>query len=261
MWASGGPDPHSPVERDPSDPEIGARFRAYRASRDRALRNQLVEEHRWIAQVAVRRFANRGEPVDDLMQVALLGVLKAVERFDPEYGSSFAAFALPTVVGELRRHFRDATWALRVSRRAKELHLALSAAVEPLTHELGRPPRLDELAQRLGTSVEDLVEAVEAGNAYRTTPLVHRAGDDGTPDDLRVLAAEDETLTAAESRLTIHDVLDALPERERKIVYLRFFGDLTQAEIAEQVGVSQVHVSRLLRATLATLRRRLDDRA
>jgi RNA polymerase sigma-B factor len=220
-----------------------------------------VDEHRWIAQVAVRRFAHRGEPVDDLTQVALLGVLKAVERFDPDFGSSFNAFALPTVMGELRRHFRDATWALRVSRRAKELHLALSAAVEPLTHELGRPPRLDELARRLGASVEEIVEAVEAGNAYRTTPLLHRAGDDGLPDDLRILAAEDDSLAGAAARLTVHDVLDELPERERTILYLRFFGDLTQSEIAEKIGVSQVHVSRLLRSTLATLRRRLDDRA
>src|SRR5688572_19919376 len=117
-----------------SDTEILDGFRAYVRTRDRRLRNKLVEDHRWIARVASRRFANRGEPSDDLHQVALLGLLKAVERFDPGFGSSFATFAMPTIMGELRRHFRDATWSLRVSRRAKELHLAVTAAVEPLTH-------------------------------------------------------------------------------------------------------------------------------
>jgi RNA polymerase sigma-B factor len=238
---------------------VDERFRTYRRTRSRALRNELVEEHRWIAKVAVRRFAHRGEPVDDLSQVALLGVLKAVERYDPDFGSAFAAFAMPTVVGELRRHFRDTTWALRVSRRAKELHLALTAAVEPLTHELGRPPRLDELAARLGTSIEDLVQAMEAGNAYRTSPLLQRTGEDGIPEDLRALAADDARLEGADSRVTVREMIEALPERERRIVYLRYFADLTQSEIAEQVGVSQVHVSRLLRATLATFRRRLAE--
>jgi len=234
------------------------RFRAYRSCQDRRLRNQLVEQHRWLAHVAVRRFTNRGEPLDDLLQVALLGVVKAVERFDPEYGSSFATFALPTITGELRRHFRDATWALRVSRRAKEMHLALTAAIEPLTHKLGRPPRLDELASVLGVTIDELVEAMEAGNAYRTSPLVHRNSDDGITEDVRAVAFDDHSLATADTRVILHRLLAELPSRERRIVYLRFFSDLTQSEIAEQVRVSQVHVSRLLRATLETLRQGLE---
>lgn len=249
--------------RRPDPADVLDRFRRYRDTRDRRLRNQLVEEHRWIARVAVRRFTNRGEPVDDLQQVALLGLLKAVERFDPEYGSSFATFAMPTITGELRRHFRDTTWSLRVSRRAKELHLALTAAVEPLTHELGRAPRLDELARAMGVTIDDLMDAMEAGNAYRTSPLVTRPGDDGAGagEESRVVAFDDTGLVGADDRVAVRGLLAALPERERRIVYLRYFGDLTQTEIAEQVGVSQVHVSRLLRTTLTHLRRRLESPA
>jgi RNA polymerase sigma-B factor len=254
--------PHAPLTeeaRNRADRAALEKFRVYRNSRDRRIRNELVEEHRWIAHVAVRRFANRGEPLDDLLQVALLGVLKAVERFDPEYGSSFATFALPTITGELRRHFRDATWALRVSRRAKEMHLALAGAIEPLTHQLGRPPRLDELAAALGASVDDLVEAMEAGNAYRTSPLTHRSAEDGATEDLRAVAVDDEGLASADTRVAVRALVSELPERERRIVYLRFFGDLTQTEIAERVGVSQVHVSRLLRSTLDSLRQQLES--
>ena len=240
------------------DAEVLEMFRAYVAGRDRRLRNRLVEEHRWLARLAARRFANRGEPADDLHQVALLGLLKAVERFDPEFGSSFAAFARPTITGELRRHFRDATWSLRVSRRAKELHLAVAAAVEPLTHDLGRPPRLDELARHVGGTVEDVVEAIEAGNAYRTAPLARRSSEDGVSEDSPILACDDDGLAGADDRVALRELLGRLPERERQIVYLRFFDDLTQSEIADQVGVSQVHVSRLLRSTLDDLRQQLE---
>ena len=241
-----------------SDAETLDNFRAYVRTRDRRLRNKLVEEHRWIARVASRRFTNRGEPTDDLHQVALLGLLKAVERFDPDFGSSFATFALPTIMGELRRHFRDATWSLRVSRRAKELHLAVTAAVEPLTHALGRAPRLDELARHVGGSIEDVVEAIEAGNAYRTSPLAGRSSEEGIGEDPRVVACDDDRLVGADDRVALRELLARLPERERRIVYLRFFEDRTQTEIADQVGVSQVHVSRLLRSTLDDLRLQLE---
>ena len=234
------------------------KFRRYVAQRDRRTRNELIEEHRWIARVAAQRFANRGEPTDDLHQVALLGLLKAVERFDPGYGASFATFAMPTITGELRRHFRDATWSLRVSRRAKELHLTAGAAIEPLTHELGRAPRLDELASRVGASVEDVALAMEAGNAYRTSPLAGRSGDEDTGEDPRIVGCDDAGLLGADDRVALRRMLADLPERERRIVYLRYFGDLTQTEIAAEVGISQVHVSRLLRSTLHDLRRRLD---
>jgi RNA polymerase sigma-B factor len=241
------------------DAEIGDMFRAYASGHDRRVRNQLVEEHRWIATLAARRFAHRGEPADDLHQVALLGLLKAVERFDPEFGSSFPAFALPTITGELRRHFRDTTWSLRVPRRAKELHLAVAAAVEPLTHDLGRPPRLDELARHVGGTIEDVVEAIEAGNAYGTSPLSGLSSGDGLSEDGPVLACDDEGLAGADERVALRKLLCRLPKRERQIVYLRFFGDLTQSEIADQVGISQVHVSRLLREVLNDLRQQLEQ--
>jgi RNA polymerase sigma-B factor len=223
------------------------------------LRNELVEAHQWLGHVAARRFAHRGEPLDDLLQVALLGVLKAVERFDPDFGATFVTFAMPTITGELRRHFRDATWAVRVPRRAKELHLTLSGAMEALYQKLGHAPSVEEISEEMGISSDEVLEAMEAGNAYRTGPLANRAADDGSDEDARAVVFHDERLGQTDARVALYDVLDRLPERERQIVYLRFFRDRTQTEIAEIVGVSQVHVSRLLRASIASLRLRLGD--
>ncbi len=254
--ASTVPDARRPERRPWPDPVLIERFRRYRRTGERQVRNQIVEEHRWLATVASRKFANRGEPLDDLQQVALLGVVKAVERFDPERGSSFVTFALPTVMGELRRHFRDATWAVRVPRRAQELHLAMGSVLEPLAHQLGRSPTPGEIAAAMGVRVDDVLEAMEAGNAYRTASLSTRAGDDAVPEDMK-LASDDRGLVEADVRVTLRELLHQLPERERRIVYLRYFDELTQTEIAQQVGVSQVHVSRLLRSSLDDLRRRL----
>jgi RNA polymerase sigma-B factor len=223
------------------------------------LRNDLVEAHEWLAHVVARRFAHRGEPMDDLIQVALLGVLKAVERFDPDFGASFVTFAMPTVTGELRRHFRDATWAVRVPRRAKELHLTLSGAMEALYQKLGHAPSVEEIASETGISADEVLEAMEAGNAYRTGPLANRVAEDGADEEARAVVFHDERLGQADTRVALYDVIDHLPEREREILYLRFFRDRTQTEIAEIIGVSQVHVSRLLRASMASLRRRLGD--
>lgn len=249
--------PTRPERRSWPDPVLIEQFRRYRRTGERQVRNKLVDEHRWLASVAARKFANRGEPLDDLRQVALLGVLKAVERFDPERGSSFVTFALPTITGELRRHFRDATWAVRVSRRAQELHLAMGAVLEPLAHRLGRSPTPAEIADAMGVRVDDVLEAMEAGNAYRASSLSSRPGDDASPEETRVLATDDAGLVDADLRVTLRGLLEELPERERRIMYLRYFDELTQTEIAQQVGVSQVHVSRLLRSSLDDLRRRL----
>lgn len=205
-----------------------------------------------IAQACARRFADRGEPLDDLVQVAMLGLVKAVDRFDPEQGVPFAGFAVPTVTGELRRHFRDATWAVHVPRRAKDLHVRMPATVERLTAALGRPPTPAQLADDLGCSVDDVVDALDAGAAYRSTSMdtpegAHAAGraDLGRPNGL-----------GSDDRVLLEQLITTLPERERKIVWLRFFEDLSQSEIAERVGTSQVHVSRLLRQTLRDLRER-----
>lgn len=248
----GGP----PRERD-REAEL-SRFRSYAATRDPAERNALVEEFAWVARHCSRRFADRGEPFEDLVQVGMVGVLKAVERFDPEHGTSFVSFALPTVLGELRRHFRDATWAVRVPRRLKDLHVEVGATIEFLGTELGRPPTPDEVADHLGITVEEVLEALDAGAAYRSTPLnvSGERGDEEEPHGI-LLGREDASLAFADDRVMLRDALASLPPRERRILELRFAEGLSQSEIAAMVGVSQVHVSRLLRKSIRLLQEHL----
>jgi RNA polymerase sigma-B factor len=238
-----------------TDEEILAAFKEYRRTGDRTVRNRLIDEHRWVATHCARRFARRGEPLADLGQVAAIGVLKAVERFDPEYGTKFATFAIPTVLGELRRHFRDATWAVRVTRSVKDRYVELNDAIDRMTNRLQRQPTPQELAGYMGITVDEVLVAIEAGANYRSVPLSppseHDDDDDDRSEDGVTLGDEDADLATADERLAIRRALDRLPERERLIVYLRFFEGRTQGEIAEQVGISQVHVSRLLRASLA----------
>lgn len=242
------------------DPDVRTRFEAYRATGDLAVRNDLVGDHRWIAIHCARRFARRGEPLEDLVQVAQLGLLKAVERFDPEYGVLFPTFAMPTVLGELRRHFRDHTWPVRVPRRVKELYLELSATVETLGHDLGRPPTIDEIAHEMQSTVDDVLEGLEAGTAYRTASLAAppENADDDAPDPPAV-GTTDPDLASADSRVSVRDVMRGLPRRERTVLYLRFFHGCTQSEIAQRIGVSQVHVSRILRSTLGRMREKLPE--
>jgi RNA polymerase sigma-B factor len=236
-----------------------ARFRAYAESGDPDLRNGLVEEFAWVARHCARRFADRGEPFDDLVQVGLLGVLKAVQRFDPDHGTSFVSFALPTVLGELRRHFRDATWAVRVPRRLKDLHVEVGATIDFLGTENGRPPTPDQVAEHLGITVEEVLEALDAGAAYRSSPLNvtgERGDDDSAPSGI-LLGADDPRLAGADDRVMLRDAIATLPDRERRILELRFAEGLSQSEIAELVGVSQVHVSRLLRKSIRMLQEQL----
>jgi RNA polymerase sigma-B factor len=241
-----------PAER--SDEETRARFIEYRRTRDRELRNRLVEEHMRLAEFLARRFAHRGEPLDDLRQVALVGLLKAVERFEPDRGLQFSSFATPTIAGELKRHFRDRGWAVRVPRRIQELHLELDRTVAELSQELGRPPTPSEIAQRAGVLEEDVLESMEAGSLYRLSSLDgSRSDDEATPGPAQRLGALDEELAAVENRVAVAEMLSLLPEREQRIVYLRFFEGLTQSEIAEQIGISQMHVSRLLVRSLELL--------
>jgi len=245
-------------ERPPDE-----RFARYRDTGDLTLRDQLIEDHLWIANHVARRFMDRGEPLDDLVQVARLGLVKSLERFDPEHGSSFPAYAMPSVLGEVRRHFRDATWSLKVTRRAKELSLEVTKVTNELSHELGRSPRIDEIADRLEVSEDLVLDALDASAAYRALPLTGAGGggdgdDDGpSPDDGPMLGYEDEQLTSTPDRVALRSALAELPERERRIVELRFYEGLTQSEIAAKVGTSQVHVSRLLRASLARLQESL----
>jgi RNA polymerase sigma-B factor len=242
------------LERD----EVPAAFRAYRETGDRRLRNQLVEAHRWVAVHCARRFSDRGELFEDLLQVALLGVVKSVQRYDPDRGTAFSTFAIPTVMGELRRHFRDATWPVKVPRRVKDLSIELSGIIQQLSHDLGRSPRVDEVAGRAGASVDDVLEALEAGAAYRSAPLAGSGvgSDEGYEERY---GTEDPELGVSEVRILLRKLVIDLPERERQILYLRFYEGRTQSEIASEVGISQVHVSRLLRASLDRLQGRLAD--
>ena len=234
-------------------------FRQYRASGDRAVRNRLIEEHRWLAVHCARRFAGKGEPLDDLIQVAMLGVLKAVERFDPDYGATFTTFAVPTITGELRRHFRDTTWAVHVPRRARDLQHTVKVAVNDLSQALGRSPTADEVAEHTGVAVEAVLDALEAARCYRKTPLPSGGGDDDE-GDVDNLGRDDPALDSVDARMTVERLLRELPARERRIVELRYLSGLSQSQIGEIVGVSQVQVSRLLRASLARMNLSMIDR-
>jgi RNA polymerase sigma-B factor len=240
--------------------DIHALFVVYRQTRDRAVRDRLVDTHLPLATHLARRFDRRGEALDDLIQVASLGLLKAIDRFDPGRGLEFSTFAVPTIVGELKRHFRDRAWSVRLPRRLQELNLELGTALAELTHELRRSPTLPELAARVGESIDDVLEAMEAGLAYRSDSLDAPTagggdGDPGNPIASR-LGTEDPMFQELIDHAEIHAVLNELPERERTIVVLRFFAGLTQAEIGERIGISQMHVSRLLTRTLEQLRQR-----
>jgi RNA polymerase sigma-B factor len=238
------------------DAAVVERFVAYRASGDRRLRNELVEAHRWIAVTCARKFRGRGELIEDLVQVAMLGLVKAVERFDPTSGTPFVAFAMPTVSGELRRYFRDATWAVYVPRRMKELAAQVAPAVERLRGTLGRQPTLPEIANELRVRVDDVIGALEASSAYRSTTLPSERSDDAPA---RERAVTDGQLADADARLSVRRLLGTLSEREKTILYLRFFRDRSQAEIAEVVGTSQAHVSRLIRSSLVSLREHVTE--
>jgi RNA polymerase sigma-B factor len=235
------------------------KFVEYRGSHDRHLRNELIEAHKSLAMHLARRFANRGEPFDDLLQVAYLGMLKAVERFDPDRNLEFSTFATATVEGELKRHFRDRTWSVRVPRRPQELHLRLGNAINDLSQRLKRPPRVPELAVELGVSDEDVLEAMEVGGAYRSTSIDSRPSENSETLTLEGrLGEDDHGFDLAEHRVLLERVIEELPEREQTIIRLRFFDEMTQTEIAQRVGISQMHVSRLLARTLGVLRDRLE---
>jgi RNA polymerase sigma-B factor len=232
-------------------------FRQFADGRNRAIRNQLVERHMGLAAHISNRFRRRGgSPDDDLRQVAMVGLVKAVDRFDPEYGASFSAFAGRTIEGELKRHFRDRSWAVRVPRGAKELHLLVRNASEELAHELGRSPSVDEIAEHLHVDRDDVLRGLAATAAYSVGSLDAGSGDDEdvATDRQRALASDEAGFEHTDNQMVVADLLERLPEREREIVRLRFYDRLSQSEIAEVVGVSQMHVSRLLRRSFEDMR-------
>jgi RNA polymerase sigma-B factor len=219
------------------------------------LRDELVELHLPLVEYLARRFRNRGEPLDDLVQVATIGLIKSVDRFDLERGVEFSTYATPTIVGEIKRHFRDKGWAIRVPRRLQELKLSLTKATSDLSQKNGRAPTVAELAQHLGLSEEEILEGLESANAYSAVSLdAPDGGDDDSPAVADSLGMVDEALEGVEYRESLKPLLEKLPAREKKILMLRFFGGMTQSQIAGELGISQMHVSRLLARTLAQLR-------
>ncbi|MFD4293276.1 SigB/SigF/SigG family RNA polymerase sigma factor [Rhodococcus sp. NPDC058532] len=225
-----------------------------------AVRDEIITRALPLAEHIARRFRGRGEAQDDLIQVARLGLLSAVDRFDVDRGTDFIAFAVPTIMGEIRHHFRDAGWSMRVPRKLKDLHLAIARAVETLSQTLGRSPSAGEIAREIGVDPVEVAEGLLASSAYQTVSIDAGARDgDAEAPLLDALGEDDDALENVEGLVTIAPAVNRLPERERTILVLRFFSGLTQTQIAERLGISQMHVSRLLARTLADLRADLSD--
>ncbi|NKY28782.1 RNA polymerase sigma factor SigF [Nocardia gamkensis] len=226
-------------------------------ARREAMRLELIERCLPLAEHIARKFSGRGENFDDLLQVARLGLVQAADRFDVSRGSSFLSFAVPTIMGEVRRHFRDNTWAVRVPRRTKEIQLSIGPTVEALSQRLGRMPRAREIAAELEVDLVEVTQALIAGNAYQSASIDAVAGEDAesAPQPLLdSLGIEEPSYHLVEDVMAVEPLLGELPERERQVLIMRFFESLTQNQIAERLGVSQMHVSRILSRTLNSLR-------
>ncbi|MBV8540834.1 MAG: SigB/SigF/SigG family RNA polymerase sigma factor [Pseudonocardiales bacterium] len=222
------------------------------------LREQLISGYLPVAEHIARRFAGRGEPLEDLVQIATVGLINAVDRFEPDRGSDFFSFAVPTITGEVRRYFRDHGWSTRVPRRLKDLHIAIRGTLAELSQQLGRAPRPSEIADRLGLPLSEVIEGLQAGEAYRSASLDEMLGSgDGNATLGEFIGGLDTELDLIDDREALRPLLAELAPRERTIIALRFFRHLTQTQIAEQVGISQMHVSRVLRQTLAFLHERM----
>ncbi len=254
--ASGQPSPNR-VARAIEDRRLLER---YHHEDDPAAREALVERFLPLARQLARRYQRAGEPRDDLIQVASLGLLKAIERFDPKRETAFSSFAVPTLLGELKRHFRDKGWSVRVPRDLQELAVKVDRVGEDMGRELGRAPTPAEIGERLNATPEQVLEAREAAGAYRAVSLDRPRGEDDDDETVaQTFGAEDPGFGLAEDAATVERLMTVLSERERQVLRLRFADDLTQSEIGARVGVSQMHVSRILRATLDKLREAVND--
>ena len=235
-------------------------LRSYHETGDVRARQELIERHLPLVRKLAQRYARRGEAVEDLAQVGVVGLIKAIDRFDGGYGVSLATYAAPNILGEIKRHFRDRGWAMRVPRDIQELNVKLHRAMDGLTVKLGRSPRVEELARATGSTREQVLEALESSSAYSTISLSERpaGSDDESSDPLDALGQDDSAFERCDDRLMLRTTLRHLPARERQILHLRFFEGLTQSEIADRIGVSQMHVSRLIRDSLDRMRRELE---
>jgi RNA polymerase sigma-B factor len=231
-------------------------FERYQREGDMIAREKLVERFLPLARRLARRYERASEPLEDLVQVASVGLVKAIDRFEPEHGTGFSSYAVPTILGELKRHFRDAGWALHVPRGMQERVLKVNEAIERLSGPLGSSPSPQQIAAELNMPVEEVLEAMEAGAAYDTVSLDAplRSTDDDKASLADAVGSVDDRLDLVEHSASLGRALKAMPERERSILYLRFAEGLTQVEIAERIGISQMHVSRLIRRALERLR-------
>ena len=245
--------PGSGAERSREDRELFVRY----GRGDEQAREQLVERFLPLARQLARRYQRAGEPLDDLMQVASMGLIKAIDRFDPEREIAFSSYAVPTILGEIKRHFRDRTWAVRVPRDLQELTLRVDKAVGELSEELRRQPSVSEIGEAVGADEEQVLEALQAGGAYRAVSFDAPRGA-GTEDEVATLAdsvgIDEDGFDRAEERATLEHLLTTVTQRERDVLRMRFEEDMTQAEIGAVIGVSQMQVSRVIRQALSRLR-------
>lgn len=236
-------------------------FKRYKETGDEQAREQLVLAHLNLARFLASKFKNRGESLDDLVQVATIGLIKAIDRFDISRGLEFTTFATPTIMGEIKRHFRDKGWSVRVPRRLQELSAKVTQVSDKLTEKLQRSPSVDEIAQALGVSVDEVLEAMESAHAYTSVSLdVPQGDDDGTQSSTVIdkYALVDEDLESSDDRIVLEQAIKDFSEREQQIIRMRFLEGFTQVEIAQKLQISQVQVSRLLRKTLQKFQEKLD---
>ena len=235
-------------------------FRRFKEEGDMDAREKLVMSHLNLVRFIANKFKNRGEPIDDLIQVGYLGLLKAIDRFDPSRGLEFTTFATPTIMGEIKRHFRDKGWSVRVPRRLQELSAKVNQATDTLTSQLQRSPTIAEIADYLDATVDEVLEAMQSSSAYSSVSLEAPSGadDDDTPSVIDRYATEDSDLAFTDDRIIIEEALASFSPRERDVIEMRFLKGMTQIEIAEKLGISQVQVSRLLRRTLKKIQDKID---
>lgn len=248
------------AERAKDDAE--SLFHRFAKTRDTGIRDRLVVMHQNLVRYLAGKFMNRGEPIEDLVQVGTIGLINAIDRYDPERGTKFSTYATPTIVGEIRRHFRDKAWSLKVPRRLQELNLAANRISETLSQKLGRAPTIQEIAMAVGASEEETLEAIELGNAYDTVSLDSKLAheDESAPLSLAEFVGDtDLSLDNLEKYGDLNQAMDCLDTREKSIIYLRFFKDMSQTEVAKRLNISQMHVSRLQQKALRRLKDLLTD--
>jgi RNA polymerase sigma-B factor len=232
-------------------------LRRYHEEGDLQAREQLIEQYMSLVRSLARRYSYRGEQLEDLVQIGAIGLIKAIDRFDIDRGVELTTYATPNIIGEIKRHFRDKGWSVRVPRGLQELNVRLSRLIEQLTVQLGRSPTIGELASAAGVEEEDVLEALESGRAYSSISLSSggsASDEDGDLDPLESIGTEEHAYEVSEDRAVLAPGFRVLDERERRILHLRFFRGLTQSQIAQQVGISQMHVSRLIRRSLEKIR-------